>query len=365
MKILHIINNLGTGGAEKLLLEAIPLYNLKGLEIDVLLLNGTEFPFYKQLLEKKCCNIYHIGKGSVYNPLHIFRIIPYLKKYKLVHVHLFPALYWVVFAKLFSFSNPKLVFTEHNTTNRRFKNKFFKIIDKLIYQYYSKIVCISNEVYVITKKYTDFSENRFCIIENGISIRLISIGKIIDKKDIHLLLKKNDRLLIQVSRFQEQKDQKTLIKAMKLLPERIKLLLVGNGNKKEECESLVDDLDLKKRVFFLGVRTDVPDLLKSSDIVVLSSKYEGLSLSSIEGMASGKPFIASDVPGLRDVVKGAGILFKQGNSDELANHILKCLNDAKYYKTIAKQCLERANKYDISSMVSKHIQLYKLLNQKK
>jgi glycosyltransferase involved in cell wall biosynthesis len=51
-------------------------------------------------------------------------------------------------------------------------------------------------------------------------------------------------------------------------------------------------------------------LLKTADIVVLSSHYEGLSLASIEGMASGKPFIASDVPGLHEVVKGADLLFE-------------------------------------------------------
>jgi glycosyltransferase involved in cell wall biosynthesis len=112
-------------------------------------------------------------------------------------------------------------------------------------------------------------------------------------------------------------------------------------------------------VFFLGIRTDVPQLLKGSDIVVLSSKYEGLSLSSIEGMASGKPFIAADVPGLKEIVVGAGLLFPQGDEKALVKKITELLNDEKLYNKVSVSCLERAALYDINNMVEKHITLYR------
>ena len=156
-------------------------------------------------------------------------------------------------------------------------------------------------------------------------------------------------------------DRSTLIKALKLLPEHIKLILVGDGPLKRECEMLVAELGLNERVLFLGIRTDVPQLLKTADIVVLSSKYEGLSLSSIEGMASGKPFVASNVPGLKEVVQGAGILFEQGNDKELAFKINELLENENYYNEIVGKCLERASNYDIEIMVNKHIDLYNSL----
>ena len=109
---------------------------------------------------------------------------------------------------------------------------------------------------------------------------------------------------------------------------------------------------------------DVPQLLKTADIVVLSSKFEGMSLSSIEGMASGKPFIASDVPGLSEIVKGAGILFPLGDEKKLAAEILRLANDSAYYGKIATQCFNRAKEFDISNMVNKHIALYQELTQK-
>ena len=168
MKILHIINSLATGGAEKLIIETLPLYAKQGLKIDLLLLNGAAHPFLEELASKKCCEIFNLGTSSVYNPITIFKIIPYLKKYDIVHVHLFPAQYWVVLAKLLSFSKTKLIFTEHNTTNRRLENPIFRFIDKWIYQFYAGVIAITAEIKTLLLKHTALSEVRFTVIENGV-----------------------------------------------------------------------------------------------------------------------------------------------------------------------------------------------------
>lgn len=77
---------------------------------------------------------------------------------------------------------------------------------------------------------------------------------------------------------------------MKYLPEDYHLCLVGDGERRAEFETLVKELGLEQRVHLLGLRSDVPEVLATSDYVVMCSHYEGLSLSSLEGMASGKPF---------------------------------------------------------------------------
>ena len=145
------------------------------------------------------------------------------------------------------------------------------------------------------------------------------------------------------------------------LPKRVKLLLVGDGITKKECISLVKELGLQERVLFLGLRMDVPQLLKTADVIVLSSKYEGLSLSSIEGMASGRPFVAADVPGLSEVVDGAGVLFPMGDDKILAIKISKLIEDKLYYEKVVAACQNRAANYDIKTMVEKHLTLYKSL----
>lgn len=358
MKVLQIINSLDAGGAEKLLLETIPLYNQKGIKMDILVLNGNDYPFMKELKLTNSCQIFSLGSGSVYNPLHIFKIISYLKKYQIAHVHLFPAQYWVVLAKWISFSKVKLVFTEHNTHNRRMSNPVFKICDKIIYSGYKKVVCITSEVKRILEQHLGKSGEKFPVIENGVNLKNIKEAIPYTKTDILPEIAVEDKLLIQVSAFREQKDQVTLIKSFPALPENVKLILVGDGALRKDCENLVKELKLEKRIFFLGLRMDVLNLLKTADIVVLSSKYEGLSLSSMEGMASGKPFVASDVPGLHDVVKNAGILFPQGDEKALSTAILKLLDDKQYYEMTVQKCLHRAEEYDIIKMVDKHIQLY-------
>ncbi len=361
MKILHVINGLGTGGAEKLLLETLPIYNLeKNITVDLLLLNGNEHPFLTQLIKINCCKVFTLGYSSVYNPFLIFKIIPYLKKYTIVHVHLFPALYWVALAKLLSFSKIQLIFTEHNTTNRRMKMPVFKVLDKFIYSQYKKIVTISKKVDFEIKKYLNLKPNQNILIQNGINLQNIFNAQknnaIIQEFQLN-----SKKIIIQVSRFEAQKNQKTLIKAMKYMPDEVVLLLVGSGVLIEECKTLVRNLNLLEKVHFLGIRTDVPSLLKTADFVVLSSHYEGLSLSSVEGLASGKPFIASNVPGLTEVVEGAGLLFKDNDEVELANYIKNLLNNQEFYNETVQKCIERAKNFDIQLMVEKHIELYKTL----
>ena len=145
MKILQVINTLDTGGAEKLLLETIPLFNGKDILMDVLIFEKKQGVCLNKLDELNCCTIHSLNSNSLYNPFNVFKIIKHLNKYDLVHVHLFPAQYWVILAKIISFSKVKLVFTEHSTFNRRRQIPFFRMLDKFIYKQYDKISQLYNQ----------------------------------------------------------------------------------------------------------------------------------------------------------------------------------------------------------------------------
>ncbi len=176
MKILQIINSLATGGAEKLLLESIPIYAEQGMDVHLLLLNGSSHPFLEELKAKKCCTIHSLGTGSVYNPMHIFKIKKILKQFDVVHVHIFPSLYWSAFAKILSFSKMKMVYTEHSTSNKRRDNFILKRVDKLVYSQYNKIVAITPQVLENLQNHLHFKdENRFEIIANGLNLTKIKI----------------------------------------------------------------------------------------------------------------------------------------------------------------------------------------------
>ncbi|MBC7557517.1 MAG: glycosyltransferase, partial [Chryseobacterium sp.] len=310
MKVLHVINSLGIGGAEKLITETLPLYNKAGITADLVLLRGVETHFLEELRNKNCCKIYILGKSSPYNPLFILQLIKIFRNYELIHSHLFPSTYFCILAKLFSRISAKVVFTEHSTSNRRFRITYLKPINNWFYKKFDKIICITEGVKAQVLKQTKSPENKLIVINNGLDIKKYEDAEPMDRKTLHPSLQKEDVLLVQVSSFRPQKDQITLIKALSLLPPNVKLLLVGEGDLKENCCELVKEMTLENRVLFFGNRIDVAIILKTADIVVLSSIYEGLSLSSIEGMASGRPFIASNVLGLKDIVSGAGILFE-------------------------------------------------------
>jgi glycosyltransferase involved in cell wall biosynthesis len=110
--------------------------------------------------------------------------------------------------------------------------------------------------------------------------------------------------LIMVARFNEQKDQATLLKAIAQLPEFLGHVdLVGSGPSLEACKFLANSLGISQKVSFLGDRRDVPDLLSQSQIFILATHYEGLPISILEAMRSGLPIIGSAVNGIPEEVE--------------------------------------------------------------
>lgn len=358
MKVLHIINSLNSGGAEKLVTDLCIAYLKEGIAVELALLSGKQTVFMDRLL-KKCpeIKIHILGEPkNIYSPKHIIKIRGLLRKYQIVHAHLFPTFYWVGFASFFLKTPVSLFYTEHNTTNRRRKHFFLKHIDKIIYKRYLRVISISDSVDENLKQHLGKLEKLVFQINNGINLKEITLAKPYKKLELGFNNKTN--LLLQVSSFTYQKDQKTLIKSLLDLPKEIHLILVGEGSLKSEHEKLVNTLKLSERVHFFGLRNDVPRLLKTVDLVILSSNFEGLSLSCVEGLASGKPFLASDVPGLTEVVQGHGILFPKGDYQSLALEINKLINDVEFYKNTSKKCMERSKNFDIKDMVKKYLELY-------
>ncbi len=360
MKILQFINSLYAGGAEKLLVDAAIAYRDIGLNVDILLLNDTSSPF-KQIL-KKCpdLTVHSIGQNiNIYNPLLIFRLNKYFEEYDIIHVHLFPSIYWAGLSKFFKLTKKPLIITEHSTNNNRRDKPIMRMLDRFIYRQFEHIVTISDAAKESLIEHLGQSFKNIRTVENGVDLKAIHEAKPYSKTDLGL--SEDSFVLIQVSSFRYPKDQATVIKALKILPDHTHLILVGDGPLRDENEKLAKQLGVSERVHLLGIRNDVPRLLKSADVAILSSIYEGLSLSSVEGMASGRPFIATDVPGLTEVVKDAGILVPAKNETKMAEEIIELIKDEAHYKRIVEKCLMRANNYDIRSMVEKYAKLFEAI----
>lgn len=359
MKVLNVITSLTTGGAEKLILDGTPVYEEQGVEVDVLSLCNKTTPFQTALQKSFSGRLWGLTKRSVYNPFLIFRISPFLKRYDVIHVHLFPALYWVVMAKWLALSKTPVVYTEHNTHNKRRDYKIFRLIERFIYSKLSFIGCISEGTLRNLEKHLRNNNVKKKVITNGIHIDSFDRKNL--KNQNYNFFNAGDIILTQVSSFSKQKDQQTLIKAMSLLPAKVKLLLVGEGVLKAACVNLCNQLNLNDRIVFLGNRYDIPGLVNYADIVVQSSNWEGFGLTVVEGMAAGKPVIASNVEGIREIVEGYGLLFRINDPHDLAEKVQSLIQNKDHCKQIATSCFQRAKEYDIKVMVKKYIGVYKEL----
>ena len=356
MKILQVITSLSTGGAEKLISEITPLLRDKGHQVDVLAFDGADTAFKKALTDKGI-KVYSFGKGcNVYNPIFIFRLAKMMKNYDIVHTHnTTPQLFAAIGSVLCSVV---LCTTEHNTSNRRRDWKWYAPIDKWMYSRYAKIICISNQAEDNLRKYLPNVKN-VCTIFNGVDINRFHNAKPLDS------LKSTKNVVVMVAGFRYQKDQDTLIRAFTHLDkDKYELWLVGDGERRPILEKMIYELGLNN-VKLLGIRNDIPNVLQTADIVVMSSHFEGLSLSNIEGMSVNKPFISSNVDGLREVVDGYGLLFPHGDDKALAKNIEKLMTDKEYYKAMAKRCQERAKDFDIHKMVDAYIDVYKSIAPQK
>ncbi|GAB7214428.1 hypothetical protein OS42_10390 [Dickeya oryzae] len=120
---------------------------------------------------------------------------------------------------------------------------------------------------------------------------------------------------------------------------------------------------MAKRCHFLGSRNDVISIVKLSDVCVLSTHYEGMPLSIIEYMASGKPVIATNVDGVREMLDDEFLNTREDPCD-LASKILKLINNAERTQCIGESNRERAKDYDIIEMTKKYDLIYKELTIK-
>lgn len=353
MKILHITTSLQTGGVEMLIVNLMPRFKALGYEVGVVVFYA-ERTVLMERLEKECpeCKIYCFGH-SYYNPWYIVKLIRIMRHYDIIHTHNSSPQLFAAIANIFC--HKKLITTEHSTNNRkRERGGIFRLVDKWMYRRYNDVICISEIAEQKLREYLGNTDGQhICTINNGVDVEMFHNAEPFPE------LKTEMFVAVMVAGFREAKDQDTLIKAMTFLPkEQYELWLVGDGVRRRELQNLVHELDLQDNVKFLGLRTDVPNVLKSADVVVMSSHWEGLSLSNVEGMSVGKPFVASDVNGLREVTKDYGLLFPHGDEKALAEIIMKLHDDKDYYKQVADKCYERACQFDIKTMVEAYSNIY-------
>lgn len=353
MKIIHVINSLGGGGAESLLIEIATLQKQLRHDVAIITLNNYDD---KHSLKAQVNNIQVINLDTLSRS---FLCIPRLRKQfkqlnpDIIHTHLFPTQYHVALATIGL--NYKLITTEHATHNKRIDNRLFYLIEKQIYSKYNHIITISKKTYLRYTTYLPNLKNKISLIENGVNLNKFKPQEI---NKSYLNTASNKFIVTMIARFQYPKDQTTLIQAIALLPDNFELVLVGQGELLEKNQTLTQKLNITNRVYFLGFRNDITNIINASDVIVLSSHWEGLSMSLVEAMACKKPVIGSNVIGVNNILDGYGVLFEQGDYTTLAEQIKNLHDNQEYYHAVAEKCYQRAQDFDINITVKKYLELY-------
>lgn len=358
MKVLHIINALAVGGAERLLVDSLPIMKEMGIDVSVVLIVSSGGKFEEQLrgagIKVEALNL----KFGEYDPRISLKLRRYVRGADVVHVHLFPSQYWAALTHV-ACRESVLVTTEHSTSNTRARHWLTSKIDRLVYGMYDGIICISDATANFMRRRVPHSV-QIATIENGVV--LPDVGKVVcglKRSDVVSGVADSDFLMLQVARFSDQKNQDCVIRALPLLPQNIHVAFAGYGVRLEACRELAAKLGVAGRAHFLGMRSDISRLWSVADIGVMSSQWEGFGLAAVEGMAYAKPVIASAVPGLADVVGHDSLLFAPDDEHALAEKAMALYSDDKYRKKLGEWCRQRAQKFDIRTMTGAYIDFYK------
>lgn len=231
-----------------------------------------------------------------------------------------------------------------------------------------KCIAVSEKIKISIVDASIVEDNKVSVITNGIDINAFKPVRSRRAVRDELGLKEDDFCLIQVGRFQPPKNQDISVMAMRkvvAIYPRVHLIFAGHGPDFDKTIGLARSYNLLSHIHFLGIRPDVVDLLMASDLFLLPSSWEGLSISLLEAFASALPVIASDVAGIRDVVDidtSCAKLVKSRDDEGLAMSIISAIEDPSWRDKAGRAAFKIAlNHFDLSSTIDKYFELHRSL----
>lgn len=249
-----------------------------------------------------------------------------------VHAHQYTPWFYSGLGAAWGMGRPRLLFTEHGRhypDERRPKRILF---NRFLGPLTDGLIAVSGFIRDCLRDNEGLPEERIRVLYNGIHPEQFE-----DEPDLVALradqgIGPEDPVVGIAARFAPVKDHATLLRAFshvhRELP-RAKLALAGDGPLRAELEAQAKDLEIADSVRFLGVRRDVPALLKTWDVFSLSSLSEGTSVTLLEAMASGKPAVTTAVGGNPEIVDEGvtGLLAPRGDDEKLGAALLEVLRN--------------------------------------
>jgi glycosyltransferase involved in cell wall biosynthesis len=317
----------------------------------------------KELSEMGYCIHYLNWSQDHLNDFQIIKKLRTLIKQRhidIIHAHNITPWYFSALASLGL--RKKLCVTIHGFISDRVKLK--KIFLYILLSYRTeKIITVSDS---IKRNISGFPLIRSKSIETIINgIRLIGDTSITrDEKRRELGLSPEDFVIGTVGRlFPEKNIEMQLEMAGKLVPliPTLKLVVVSKKyDYIQKLESIVEQLGISRHVIFTGLRRDIPEILATFDIFIMTSFSEGTSIALLEAMSAGLPLLVSDVGGNRDIIKhnSNGLLFEVHDFNAFCCYIQDLHRDANLRYRLAENAKESSTAYSIQGMLNRYRDVY-------
>lgn len=357
IKVLHILPNLSRGGAEKVCFDIISNLDTKRFNSALLLFKdaGEGLDWQKELT-KKGITIYRLKKKRKLDFSNFFRIIKIIKSYKpdIVHTHLGGDIYGRLAAALAGVR--VIVSTEHNINHS--ERKIVSLLKKMTAPLALKIFAVSQAVKEDVKRRYKIKAEKIDVIYNGVDFDKFSTCSRERKKDETLIIGAMGRL-------SRQKGLSVLIAAISLVKyKNFQVFIAGQGELEIDLKKQVQRLGLSDKIKFLG-KVEAPAFFKKIDIFVFPSLWEGLGLAVLEAAAAGKPIIASDIDGIKEILSfESSWLTLPGDEQDLALQLDNLLSNIDSFrlkeKTLKAQELVR-NRFSLDKMVFNYSVWYEKL----
>lgn len=239
-------------------------------------------------------------------------------------------------------------------------------IEKYLTRYTDCLITLNQEDYNTALRKFKKTNVRY-VPGVGIDTKLLSEKNIdIRKKRLQLGLPVGHTLILNVAELIPRKNIETTIRAFaKVCEEKTGLVICGKGVLEESLKELCRELGIEKKVFFLGYRTDIIEIYKSSDIFLFTSYQEGLSVALMQAMATGLPIVASDIRGNRDLLqpyegaRSSSYLASPDDVELFAQKIQILIKDTEERKLLGQENINNCRKYfDIEIAHEKMCNIY-------
>lgn len=366
IKVMHLIDGGFIGGGQMHILSLCA--NLKTDKIKSIIAASPKGGF-KDMVQIAGYEFIEIILPKLFRTKYLNELLRKVERenINIIHAHGGVAGMYARFLKKKYECRAKVIHTLHGIHYIHSPNPLRKYTSLYIEQYLADFadsyICVSENDFKYAAELKIINPSRTTVIPNGINLVKFKNTEIDISLRNNIGVSEKDFVIGNISRFDEQKNQKLLIKIMpdliKAIPEA-KLLLVGDGNLLDSAKHLTGSLGIIENVIFAGTRKYPEKIYPLIDIFVFPSLWEGLSLTLIEALASGRCIVAGNIPSNAEVIinEENGMLFNLHNKAELSELIVSLFNDREKRDYFSKNALGSSVKFDEKIMAEKTYQVY-------